>query len=487
MAAKRQSVSVIIPTYNERVNITKLIPLIFQSCKGLGVAIEVIVVDDNSPDGTGEAAEELGKRYNVRVIHRPGKLGLASAAIRGFSEAKGEILGLMDADLSHAPSTLPLLIGPILNGDTDVTVGSRYVKGGGVEVWPLHRKLISKVATLLALPLTPVRDPMSGLFFFRRSVIDGISLNAKGYKIGLEIIVKGKYRKISEVPYIFRNRFVGKSKLTAMEYAHYLRNIIVFGAYKLKHGVPRRAYEAISQKKYHDAYSRLDPRIYYDALVKGNSVQSFWHRQKFREVLSEATITPQSVVADIGCGPGLLIYQLPKNKLTVAVDVSEQAVNFATALNRKAGKKVNGVVALAEKLPFRDNTFDCIFMVEVIEHMPPEAEARALKEVRRVLKPGGQFIMTTPNYRSAWPLIEFFWSKMNPVNYLEQHINKKNPATVRKSLTAAGFKVVKIRTFFLASPFIAPLSSGLGRRVSKVENRLLPGLGLLILSKAEKI
>lgn len=483
---KKQTVSVVIPTYNERGNIEKLIPAVFDSCKALKADVEAIIVDDNSPDGTGRLAEELGRKYRVKVIHRTGKLGLASAVIKGFSESKSDILGVMDADMSHPPNVLPELIEPILKGEAEVTVGSRYVRGGGVEVWPLHRRIISRAATMMAKHLTKVKDPMSGIFFLKKSAIEGVNLNAKGYKIGLEVLVKGKYSKVSEVPYVFRNRFVGKSKLTAMEYIHYLRNIIVLTAHKLTHRSPKKEYHARSLRNYYETYNNLDPRIYYDALNTGNKTQSFWHRQKFAEVLREATgINPSSVIADIGCGPGVLISKLPKNELTYAVDVSEQTVRFATELNKKLGKNVKGIAALAEKLPFKDNTFDCVFMIEVIEHMPKELEAKALSEVRRVLKPSGQFVMTTPNYHSMWPVIEYFWSRMNPVDYMEQHINRKNPGSVRKSLSDAGFAVKTVRTFFVVSPFVALVSSSLARKAMALEKAVLPQLGLLVLAKAE--
>ncbi len=485
---KKQTVSIVIPTYNERGNIEKLIPEIFSRCKGLNAAVEVVIVDDNSPDGTGRVAEELGRKYSVKVIHRSGKLGLASAVIKGFSESKSDLLGVMDADMSHPAQVLPELIEPILKGEAEVVVGSRYIKGGGVEVWPLHRRVISRTATLMASHLTKVKDPMSGIFFLKRSVIEGVSLNAKGYKIGLEVLVKGRYSRVSEVPYVFRNRFVGKSKLTAMEYIHYLRNLVALTAHKLTHKAPKKEYHARSLRNYYETYNNLDPRIYYDALNTGNKTQSFWHQQKFAEVLGEANgIRPDSVIADIGCGPGVLISKLPKNKLTYAVDVSEQTVKFATELNKKLGKNVKGIAALAEKLPFKDNTFDCVFMIEVIEHMPKELEAKALSEVKRVLKPSGQFIMTTPNYRSMWPIIEYFWSRMNPVDYMEQHINRKNPGSVRNSLVAAGFAVKTVRTFFVVSPFVALVSSSLARKIMTLEKALLPGMGLLVMAKAEKI
>ncbi|MBI2550674.1 polyprenol monophosphomannose synthase [Candidatus Woesearchaeota archaeon] len=232
---KTATASIVIPTYNEKRNIGVLVPEIFKSCKGLKAKIEVVIVDDNSPDGTGKAAEELSKKYNVIVVHRSRKLGLASAVIKGFYGSKSEILGAMDADLSHPPQVIPKLIKPVLSREAEVVVGSRYVKGGGVEVWPFHRRLMSKVATMMAKPLTPVKDPMSGLFFLRRSVIDGVELKARGYKIGLEILVKGRYKKVLEVPYMFRNRFVGKSKIGVREYYHYVRSLMDFCLYRLAH------------------------------------------------------------------------------------------------------------------------------------------------------------------------------------------------------------------------------------------------------------
>ena len=232
---KKPTVSIVMPTYSERGNIEKLIPEIFSSCKSLNAAVEVIIVDDNSPDGTGKVADALSKKHSIRVIHRAGKFGLASAVIDGFSASKGAIIGVMDADLSHPAQKLPELIAPILHNDAEVVVGSRYAKGGGVEVWPFHRRLMSRIATLMAAPLTPVKDPLSGFFFLKKSVIDGVSLKAKGYKIGLEILVKGRYGKVLEVPYIFRNRFVGKSKINLTEDWHYIRSLAMLYAYRLAH------------------------------------------------------------------------------------------------------------------------------------------------------------------------------------------------------------------------------------------------------------
>jgi len=193
---------------------------------------EIVIVDDNSPDGTGARAEELAKTQNLKVVHRSGKLGLSSAVLEGFKVASGSILVVMDADLSHPPEKIPEMVSKIESGEAEMVVGSRYIKGGSVENWPFTRRIISKGATLLARWLTKVKDPMSGFFAFKRSVIDGVSLDPVGYKIGLEILVKGKYVKAVEVPIHFADRKAGKSKLGGGEYLRYIDHVILLYEYR---------------------------------------------------------------------------------------------------------------------------------------------------------------------------------------------------------------------------------------------------------------
>ncbi len=212
-------VSIIIPTYNEAGNIRKLVPEIFKH----SVKSEVIIVDDNSPDGTAQAGRELGKWFPVRVVERPGKMGLGSAVLEGFRHASSNILGVMDADLSHPPEKIPEMVRAIR--DCEIVVGSRYVKGGGVENWPLKRRIMSRGATWMARALTSVKDPMSGFFFLRKSVVDGVRLEPKGYKILLEILAKGRYDRVTEIPYVFKDRQVGDSKLDGGEITTYLKTV----------------------------------------------------------------------------------------------------------------------------------------------------------------------------------------------------------------------------------------------------------------------
>lgn len=222
-------VSIVIPTFNERDNLPILIQRIDRALNG--TICEIIVVDDDSPDGTWKRAEELRDKYkNLRVLRRTDKRGLSSAVLDGFEIAKGNILGVIDADLSHPPEKIPELIEPIMNGEADMTIGSRYIDEGGIEKWSGLRKMYSKMATLLVLGLTSVKDPMSGFFFLRREVIENKELNPLGFKIGLEILVKGEHKSVVEVPIIFGDRAYGESKLgggVVIEYLIQLFNLYV--------------------------------------------------------------------------------------------------------------------------------------------------------------------------------------------------------------------------------------------------------------------
>ncbi len=224
-------ISLITPTYNESKNIERLILGVFKDCYNFDV--ELIIVDDNSPDGTAKIAENLSKEYPVKVIKRESKLGLSSAVLAGFNSADGDIFGVIDSDLSHPTAKISELLQPILDNEADLVIGSRLIKDGSVEEWPFYRKLISMIATSLARPLTKIKDPMSGFFFFKKEIIDNVKLNPLGYKILLEILVKGNYKTVKEIPYVFLNRSVGESKLNSREYFNYILHLKRLYAYKL--------------------------------------------------------------------------------------------------------------------------------------------------------------------------------------------------------------------------------------------------------------
>ncbi|MGH2500773.1 MAG: polyprenol monophosphomannose synthase [Candidatus Limnocylindria bacterium] len=212
-------ISIVVPTYNEAGSLPTL-------AERLAVALagrewELVVIDDGSPDGTADAAERLAARLPIRVVRRAGKSGLASAVLAGFREARGEILVVMDADLSHPPEIVPALVDAVADG-ADLAVGSRYVRGGATMDWPLRRRVVSRVACLLGSALVGVRDATSGFFALRRTVVEGVPLNPIGFKIGFEVIARGRHGSVVEVPYTFRDRALGASKFGRREVGQYL-------------------------------------------------------------------------------------------------------------------------------------------------------------------------------------------------------------------------------------------------------------------------
>ena len=222
--------SVIVPTYNEAASLPLLVERLAPAMRDR--EWELIVVDDGSPDGTAAVAEKLGATQPVRVLRRAGKAGLASAVIAGMKEARGDVLVVMDADLSHPPEVVPALVKAIETG-ADLAVGSRYVAGGATLDWPLRRRAVSRVACLMGNLLVPVRDATSGFFGVRRTAIDGVRLNAIGFKIGLEVIARAKATKIVEVPYTFRDRELGASKFGRREVLQYLEQLALIARDKV--------------------------------------------------------------------------------------------------------------------------------------------------------------------------------------------------------------------------------------------------------------
>jgi dolichol-phosphate mannosyltransferase len=221
-AAPAPVLSIIVPTYNERDRLPELVDAIFAAYESEGLDGEIVVVDDNSPDGTGQLAEELAKVRRIGVVHRAGKLGLGTAVIEGFAAAAAPIVGVIDADLSHPPSLLPGMLSIMHRERADLVIGSRYIPDGGTSNWPLSRLLMSRLACVLARGLTPVRDATSGFFLIRRELARGVRISAGGFKICLELLIRGRPATVVEVPYVFTGRTAGESKMNLKEALGYL-------------------------------------------------------------------------------------------------------------------------------------------------------------------------------------------------------------------------------------------------------------------------
>jgi dolichol-phosphate mannosyltransferase len=227
--------SIIAPSFQESENIAILIDEISTILGSIVLSWEIIIVDDNSNDGTIEICEKLIlEGIPLKLIVRKDEKGLATAVLKGLTQANGSVFIVMDADLSHPPECIPLLYQSVLNG-SEFSVGSRYIQGGDTDdKWTVYRFLNSKLATILAKPLTNINDPMSGFFALPRYVWErGQAIDPIGYKIGLELIVKCRPSRIEEIPIYFRSRRLGKSKLTIRQQLLYLFHLMKLYRYKL--------------------------------------------------------------------------------------------------------------------------------------------------------------------------------------------------------------------------------------------------------------
>jgi dolichol-phosphate mannosyltransferase len=232
-SADQLKLSLVVPTYNEGQNIAELVRALHAALAGkFFEPYEIIVVDDNSPDETWKIAAEIAREDpTVRVLRRTKERGLATAVVRGWQVARGEVLGVIDGDLQHPPEVTAELWAEMEQG-ADIAVASRRAEGGGVGDWSLGRRVVSRGARLIGLMLLPeavgkVSDPMSGCFMVRRSLLQGVRMNPLGYKILLEVMGRTKPLRVAEVGYVFLVRRKGASKATLRVYWEYLLHLLL--------------------------------------------------------------------------------------------------------------------------------------------------------------------------------------------------------------------------------------------------------------------
>jgi len=230
----KHSSSIIIPTYNERENIGLLVADIM----GLELGSQIIIVDDSSPDGTGELADKLAVQYpSIRVLHRPGKMGLGTAHIAGMKAALGAGMSYiltMDADFSHHPRYIPSLLAGLER--LDVVIGSRYVPGGGTLYCTTPRKALSQGANLFARTVLSLHagDATAGFRGYRRAVLESIALDeivSNGYSFLIEMLYRCQRQgwRIGEVPIVFENRQRGASKISKSEIGRAMQTVVRLG------------------------------------------------------------------------------------------------------------------------------------------------------------------------------------------------------------------------------------------------------------------
>lgn len=224
---REPTISILVPTLNEAGNIDPLINRILSTTEKDGLEAEVLIVDGGSTDGTCERVGKWTSRSLVRFIQSDARFGLAGDIVEAAKSARGEIVVVLDADLSHPPEAIPQIVRPVLDGTHDMAIGSRYVRGGSMVEWPWMRWLISRVATMFIAPLVSVKDPLSGFFAVRRKLLLKVAGEAAGFKIALEILTRGDDAlRVMEVPIVFQKRIYGRSKLGIRQAGIFLMQLL---------------------------------------------------------------------------------------------------------------------------------------------------------------------------------------------------------------------------------------------------------------------
>ena len=237
---KSEKLGLVVPTLNEAGNIAAVLQRVRASLDALKANYDITVVDDDSRDGTARVVQEIAVQDpRVRILVRRGERGLAGAVLYGWQHTDAELLGVMDADLQHPPELLPDLLKAMRQG-YDIAVASRYLAEDAVRGWNPARRLVSMLGTWVTMPLQKqnirVKDPLSGFFVVRRNCIAGIPLHSQGFKILLEILVRGRIRAAAEVPFHFGLRHAGKSKASlkvALDYFSLLGRLSLDSLFKL--------------------------------------------------------------------------------------------------------------------------------------------------------------------------------------------------------------------------------------------------------------
>lgn len=225
------TLSLVLPTYNERPNLPGAVARVARSLDATGHSFEIIVVDDDSPDQTWKVAEEIADRDpRIRVLRRRGERGLATAVAAGWRLARGRVLGVMDADLQYPPETLPTLLEALDRSPADIAICSRYAAGATVQHWSLLRWIISWSARLVGRVFLPtalrgIADPGAGYFLFRRHVIEGVALRPRGFKILIEVLARGRHAAVIEVGLPYEGRQEGQSKFRGRQVIEYLAHL----------------------------------------------------------------------------------------------------------------------------------------------------------------------------------------------------------------------------------------------------------------------
>jgi glycosyltransferase involved in cell wall biosynthesis/predicted SAM-dependent methyltransferase len=402
-------ISVVIPAWNEAETMRDLLQRVRDAIAPITREIEILVIVPTPDDPTREAAEAGGAR--VLIQKRPGYGG---ALKEGLLAARGNFVVTMDADLSHPPEAIPRILEH--RGEAEVIIGSRYVTGATAQLEG-SRAFLSPLLNLIyrRILAVPVMDMSSGFRVYHRKILDELALECEKYDILEEILVKAYSLgwKVLEVPFDYQLRVAGESHASVVSFTpHFLATL-------LRLWTMRNTYESAD----------YDSRAF-DSLVWP---QRYWQRKRF-QLVNELAGSAQPKL-DIGCGSSRIIQSEPE---TVGLDIEIAKLRFLRRTNPRL------TCADCVSLPFADHSFETVVNSQLIEHLP--YDRRMFSEMNRILKPGGTLVIGTPDYgRAAWRITEWFYKKLLPYGYGDEHLTRYTRYRLTEELAQAGFAIVSYR------------------------------------------
>jgi dolichol-phosphate mannosyltransferase len=402
----RCQLTALIPAFNQAVQLDRLLPALRQELRSLEISHQLLVVDGGSTDAT----EEIAGRHDALLV-RQTMPGYGAALRTGFDHALGEYILTLDADGSHDPSFIKAIWAA--RTGVEVVIASRYVEGGGAEMPRARRALSRTLSQVLRRGLSlPYSDLSSGFRLYRRTALEAITLQATGFDILQEVLIRmvAAGYAIREVP--LRYRALGTSRAWLARFA--LSHLKTFLAmWKLRNSIASADYDA-------RAYQSVVP------------LQRYWQRRRYQVITRMAAGTRR--VLDVGCGSSRIIGYARM----VGLDIVLAKLRYA---RRYGNPLVHGSIF---ELPFKDSAFDCVICSEVIEHVP--ADERVFSELERVLEPGGRLILGTPDYdRWRWRALEWLYGRLAPGGYADEHITHYSRSNLATYLKARGFTIDDVK------------------------------------------
>lgn len=489
MPEDRPELCFAIPVKDGAAHLAETLDQVARFASGLARSFELIVVDDGSRDATPEIlAKRAATDPRLRVLRHERNRGKGAALKTAAAASRAQVLVTLDADASYdLAMALPAL--EEIAAGADAAIGDRRDPRSQFVLHPRQfayiglRHAIGWLYNRLARLLTGIRveDVQCGFKCYRgelaRRLFPQVEEDRFAFDLELIALLQQEGCRIAELPVVYTDRDQPTTVRFLRDGWGMLRRMLRISA-KLRRRRRSGAFADAERADYQDLARR-----------EGNPVQRFWHAQKWP--LAEQALAlsgPGLRVLDVGAGSSEVARRAGRDgRRAVAVDVSLPSLHFLARSAQREGSALRCVGASLLALPFRDGSFDRIALLEVIEHLPADASAGYLAELRRVLAPGGRLLVTTPNYRSYWPLLEWGIDHFGGAAEMGgvQHIARFHAASLRRALTDAGFRVRELGSVYHLSPFLAPVFPGLARRLFAGERRRGGALGPILFAIAD--